>query len=258
MSQQEDQPRVKRSRFDTSGDVSGAPAAPAPKPAIPTSEGAKAALEKARRTLETKKKLAETLAKLRDKKVCAVHPVLHPCLSLIRPRALGHQACCAPATCKKICCIHMDVGGKQGLIYHLVCPLQQLPVAPGGAAALPQPVPAPAFAPPPGAAAAQQPGAKPKTQMPAPLRLDEQGREVDEFGRPIERDLSRVAAPTLKVNISQLMPCMRMHCACTLCDDSEVYCRSACKYARNVRAWSLRGQPYANPCLRQLPPGLRS
>ena len=78
MSEQEDQPRVKRSRFDTSGDGMGAPAAPAPKPAVPTSEGAKAALEKARKTLETKKKLAETLAKLKNKKASACAPWLAP------------------------------------------------------------------------------------------------------------------------------------------------------------------------------------
>ena len=69
MSEQADQPRVKRSRFDTTADVSGAAAAPAAKPAIPTSEAAKAAVEKARKVLETQKKLAETLAKLKGKKV---------------------------------------------------------------------------------------------------------------------------------------------------------------------------------------------
>jgi hypothetical protein len=63
-------------------------------------------------------------------------------------------------------------------------------------AALPPPTPAAPLA----ATPAAVPGGKPKTRMPAPLRLDDQGREVDEFGRPIERDLTRVAAPTLKVS----------------------------------------------------------
>jgi len=60
------------------------------------------------------------------------------------------------------------------------------------AAALPPPTAAPV---PPGAA----PGVKGKTSTPASLYLDDQGREVDEHGRLIVRNDTRVAAPTLKV-----------------------------------------------------------
>ncbi len=64
-----DQPRVKRSRFDTGPDTNGAaPAAAAglpPKAGPPSSEAAKAALEKARAALATRQRLAETLAKLK-------------------------------------------------------------------------------------------------------------------------------------------------------------------------------------------------
>lgn len=38
---------------------------------------------------------------------------------------------------------------------------------------------------------------EPRTGGPAPLRLDEQGREVDEHGKPVER---RPAAQALKVH----------------------------------------------------------
>ena len=46
------------------------------------------------------------------------------------------------------------------------------------------------------AAAPGSAAAGPKIGGPAPLRLDEQGREIDELGRPIER---RPAAPAAKV-----------------------------------------------------------
>ena len=86
----------------------------------------------------------------------------------------------------------------------IVCQLPLPPAAAGAAqaqqpnaAALPRP-----------AAPAGLPGAKPKAHMPAPLRLDDQGREVDEFGRPIERDTSRVAAPSLKVRVGFCKQCV--------------------------------------------------
>lgn len=74
-----DQPRVKRSRFDTGPDANGAPpsaaAGPASKAGPPSSEAAKAALEKARAALATRQRLAETLAKL--KKVPLLVAVLY-------------------------------------------------------------------------------------------------------------------------------------------------------------------------------------
>lgn len=73
---------------------------------------------------------------------------------------------------------------------HLPC----IQAAKGGQAALPRPNAAATQAPPAAAAA----GAKAKTVMPAPLRLDDQGREVDEQGRPIIRK-DNSAAPALKV-----------------------------------------------------------
>lgn len=62
----------------------------------------------------------------------------------------------------------------------------------------------PAVLPPPAAAPALPPGAKPKTFTPASLYLDDQGREVDAQGRLIQRNDTRVAAPTLKVTLAPL------------------------------------------------------
>ena len=56
------------------------------------------------------------------------------------------------------------------------------------------------------AAAPGSSAAGPKVGGPAPLRLDEQGREIDELGKPIER---RPAAPAAKV-IRKLFP-IQMH-----------------------------------------------
>ncbi|GBF89299.1 hypothetical protein Rsub_02176 [Raphidocelis subcapitata] len=68
--------------------------------------------------------------------------------------------------------------------------------------AAPRAPPPAAPPPPPAAAAAAGAGAPPRPalggRLPPPLRLDAQGREVDEFGNPVERRLAPVS--TLKVN----------------------------------------------------------
>ncbi|EIE27173.1 PRP3-domain-containing protein [Coccomyxa subellipsoidea C-169] len=120
-----EQPRVKRSRFDTSGPA--VPSVPAAAKPI-DKDAAKAALERARKLLE----LRQLNEKLKNKV----------------PKASG----------------------------------------------------TPAVLPPPAVAPALPPGAKPKTFTPASLYLDDQGREVDAQGRLIQRNDTRVAAPTLKLN----------------------------------------------------------
>ena len=110
-----------------------------------------------------------------------------------------------------------------------------------------------------------------KTGGPAPLRLDEQGREVDEQGRPIER---RPAAPALKVAISSAsrrrnLPMLHLlqermllrHCIC-----HDTLALTTCVVLhRQISKWSLlkilsqKGQKSGQcslPYMRLVPAGL--
>ena len=73
-----------------------------------------------------------------------------------------------------------------------------------------------------GAAVAQgSAAAGPKIGGPAPLRLDEQGREIDELGRPIERRPAAPAAKVIKISRIHLHASLQIFYRCRECNTGK-------------------------------------
>ena len=160
-------PGVKRSRFDKpASNGKAAPAAAAPSDGTPAVTDRAAALERAKTALQSKAALQSKIAalKVRPRRTqIRLAPPQGPHTLLVPPQAQAQAKAAAAAAAKPVAAV----------------PLAPPPVVAPGPLGLPLGRP--------GAGQAQR----------HTLRVDDQGREIDEFGNVIQRPIQ--AASTLKV-----------------------------------------------------------